>query len=306
MTWAPAPGASRALRATGPHRPPGRLWALWFLLPLTLWEVVFYLIPIGLMMLASVWTMNQYRLAPTWTLHHYAVFFTDPVYYKAYLTSLRFAVVTVLVTVVLAYPFAYGLAFLVPPRVRVVALIAVVAPFWTNYLVRGYSWQIVLAPSGPLNYVLQRLHLTHAPVHVLYSLAAARIGLVHFLLAIMTLMLYTTLENIDQTLLEAAADLGAGRLRTFLEVILPLSLPGLVAGTMFVFVFAFADFISPAVLGGQAQRVFPQVIVDAVQWTVDWPQGASFAVIMTATILGVVAALGWVGRRWRPAWTSER
>ncbi len=306
MIRGPVPGSSREFPPAGPRRSADRAWTLWFLLPLTLWEVLFYVIPIGLMVLASLWTMRQYRLVPAWTLQHYTVFFTDPVYYKAYMTSLRFAVVTVLVTIALAYPFAYGLAFLVPRRVRVVALIAVVAPFWTNYLVRAYSWQIVLAPSGPLNYVLQRLHLTHAPVNVLYTLAAARVGLVHFLLAIMTLMLYTTLENIDATLLEAAADLGAGRLRTFVEVVLPLSYPGLVAGTMFVFVFAFADFISPAVLGGQAQRVFPQVIVDAVQWTVNWPQGAAFAVIMTATILGVVAALGWAGRRWRPAWTSER
>lgn len=263
-------------------------WAFWFLLPISLWQLVFYFASVAFLFIASFWIMKDYRLTPTWTLQNYQVFFTEFMYLKAYLTSLVFATTTVVVTILVAYPFAYALVFVVPRRLLAVALVAVIAPFWTNYLVRAYAWQIILANNGILNYVLLQLRVITEPVNVLYTLGAARIGLVHFLMAIMTLILYTTLDGIDKRLLEAADDLGAGRLRTFTEVILPLSSGGLVAGGMFVFILAFADFVSPAVLGGQAQRVFPQLVVDAVQWTANWPQASAFAVIMVATILAIV------------------
>jgi len=263
-------------------------WAWWCLLPISLWQLVFYFASAAFLVVASFWTMKEYRLTPAWTLQNYRMFFTEFIYLKAYLTSLVFATTTVIVTILVAYPFAYALVFVVPRRVLTTALVAVIAPFWTNYLVRAYAWQVILAGNGILNYVLQQLRLITQPFDILYTLTAARIGLVHFLLAIMTLILYTTLDGIDKNLLEAADDLGAGRLRTFTEVILPLSSGGLVAGSMFIFVLAFADFVSPAVLGGQAQRVFPQLVVDAVQWTVNWPQASAFAVIMVATILTIV------------------
>lgn len=271
---------------------PGVSWrarsSWWFLLPISLWQVVFYLASAVFMFLASFWIMKDYKLVPSWTLANYVTFVKEFIYLKAYLTSLGFATTTVLITVAVAYPFAYALVFVVPRRVLTVALVAVIAPFWTNYLVRAYAWQVILANNGILNYLLLRLRLITEPLDILYTLVAARIGLVHFLMAIMTLILYTTLDGIDKNLLEAADDLGAGRFRTFWEVILPLSSGGLVAGAMFVFVLAFADFVSPAVLGGQAQRVFPQLVVDAVQWTVNWPQASAFAVIMVATILAIV------------------
>jgi ABC-type spermidine/putrescine transport system permease subunit I len=273
-----------------PADPPRRRdsWAWWFLLPISLWQAVFYLASAAFLVLASFWIMKDYRLTPIWTLQNYIVFFKEFIYFKAYLTSLVFATTTVLITIVVAYPFAYALVFVLPRRLLAVALIAVIAPFWTNYLVRAYAWQLILANNGILNYVLLQLRIITEPLDILYTLMAARIGLIHFLLAIMTLILYSTLDGIDKRLLEAAADLGAGRLRTFTEVILPLSSGGLVAGAMFIFVLAFADFVSPAVLGGQAQRVFPQLVVDAVQWTVNWPQASAFAVIMVTTILTIV------------------
>ncbi|MDR7465032.1 MAG: ABC transporter permease, partial [Armatimonadota bacterium] len=194
------------------HRPapaPRERWALWLLLPITTWQVLFYLTPALFLLLASFWVMREYRLTPAWTLQNYRVFFQEFMYLKAYVLSLGFATSTVLLTVLVAYPFAYALAFCVPPRARLVALVAVIAPFWTNYLVRGYAWQTILANNGVLNYLLLRLGVISAPLDILYTLTAARIGLVHFLLAIMTLILYSTLEGIDKSLLEAAADLGA-------------------------------------------------------------------------------------------------
>jgi spermidine/putrescine transport system permease protein len=279
--------ARRTQKPAGPAPLVDR-WAWWFLAPISLWQLIFYLSSATFLFVASFWVMKEYRLTPAWTLQNYAIFFKEFIYFKAYFTSLLFATTTVAITILVAYPFAYALVFVVPRRWLSVALVAVIAPFWTNYLVRAYAWQVVLANNGILNYLLIQARLITEPIDILYTLVAARIGLVHFLLAIMTLILYTTLEGIDRNLLEAAGDLGAGRLRTFLEVILPLSSGGLVAGGMFIFVLAFADFVSPAVLGGQAQRVFPQLVVDAVQWTVNWPQASAFAVIMVVTILAIV------------------
>ncbi len=270
-------------RAAGWRRAP-----IFGLLPLSAWQAFFYGVPLLFLVLTSFWQMVNYRLTPDWTLANYAVALGEAMYRQAYFASLRLSVVTVALTILIAYPLAYTIAYVVPKRWAIPLLVAVIAPFWTNYLVRAYSWQLILGDNGVLNYLLLRIGLVAEPVHILYTPLATGIGLVHFLVPLMTLNLYSTLENIDKNLIEAAADLGAGRLRTFREVILPLSSPGLVSGAMFIFVLAFADFVSPSVLGGQAQRVFPQLVVDAIQWMVNYPLAAAFALVMVLTILVVV------------------
>jgi len=264
---------------------------LW-LLPITGWQLMFYAAPLLYVIGMSFWTMKDFRLVQEWTLENYRYIFSESMYLRAYITSLDLSLGSVALTVLLAYPLAYCLAFVVAPKYRPVLLVAIIAPFWTNYLVRAYSWQTILSGAGVLNHLLTSIGLIEEPLEILFTPQATVIGLVHYLLAIMTLNLYTTLENIDPRLLEASQDLGANRLQTFFKVTLPLSSGGLVSGSMFIFVLAFADFISPSVLGGQTQRVFPQLIVDAVQWTVDWPRASAFAVIMVATILIIAGLLG--------------
>jgi spermidine/putrescine transport system permease protein len=150
---------------------------------------------------------------------------------------------------------------------------------------------LVLANNGLINYLLRETGLRTEPIKILYTHVATRIGLVHFLVVLLTLALYTRMEAIDRNLLEAAHDLGANRLRAFFEVIVPLTRGALITGVMFIFVLAFADFISPAVLGGQTRRVFPQLVVDAIQNDVNYPLAAAFATVMVATILLVVGIL---------------
>lgn len=155
--------------------------------------------------------------------------------------------------------------------------------------------------------MLTLLGLVKEPIHILYTPNATTIGLVHYLLAIMTLNIYTTLENIDRRLIEAAMDLGAGGFQVFRRIILPLSSGGLISGAMFIFVLAYSDFISPSVLGGQIQRVFPQLVADAIQWNIDWPMASAFAVIMVATILLVLSVLSrWMntGSRVEGGWSK--
>lgn len=261
------------------------------LLPLTLWEIGFYFVPALLLFLTSFWILRSYDLVADWTLANYRQVFGKRIYLDAYLTSLWLTVTTVAITVLLAYPAAYAVAFIVPRRWQRLCMIAMIVPFWTNYLVRAYAWQLVLANTGLVNYLLQRLGLRDEPITILYTHVAVRIGLVHFLVVLLTLALYTRMEAIDRNLLEAAQDLGASRLRAFAEVVLPLTRGALLTGVMFIFVLAFADFVSPAVLGGQTQRVFPQLVVDAIQNDVDYPLAAAFAMVMVATILAVVGLL---------------
>jgi len=263
-----------------------------WLLPIAGWQLMFYAVPLLYVVGMSFWRMKDFRLVQEWTLENYQSILAESMYYKAYLTSLGLSLGSVALTVLLAYPLAYCLAFVVAPKYRSILLVAIIAPFWTNYLVRAYSWQTILSGAGVLNHFLTSTGLVKEPLDILFTPNATVIGLVHYLLAIMTLNLYTTLENIDPKLIEASQDLGANRIQTFFRVTLPLSSGGLVSGGMFIFVLAFADFISPSVLGGQTQRVFPQLIVDAVQWSVDWPKASAFAVIMVATIMIIAGLLG--------------
>jgi spermidine/putrescine transport system permease protein len=261
------------------------------LLPLTVWEAVFYFVPAVLLFFTSFWVLQRYNLVADWTLANYQQVFGKRIYFDAYLTSLWLSVSTVLIAVALAYPAAYAVAFVVPPRWQRACMIAMIIPFWTNYLVRAYAWQLVLANNGLINYVLMETGLRTQPIKILYTHVATRIGLVHFLVVLLTLALYTRMEAIDRNLLEAAHDLGASRLRAFFEIILPLTRGALITGVMFIFVLAFADFVAPAVLGGQTRRVFPQLVVDAIQNDVNYPLAAAFATVMVATILVVVGVL---------------
>ncbi|MGI6585755.1 MAG: ABC transporter permease [Lutisporaceae bacterium] len=261
--------------------------ALWCL-PVSFWMTFFYLIPLLFIVATSFKTMENYRLAGEFTLQSYERIFTNVMYWKALRNSLLLSLKVVAVTTLIAYPLAMVLNYAVPKRWRNFFLVLIIAPFWTSYLIRAYSWFIVLGNTGIINTVLKSLGFIEQPVQILYTNTATTIGLVHYLLPLMTLNLYTTLENIDPKLLEAAGDLGANRIKSFWHVILPLSSGGLCNSLMFCFILAFADFISPATLGGQLERVFPQLIVDAVQWNVDWPLAAALSMVMVFAILGVL------------------
>lgn len=264
--------------------------ALWCL-PVSFWMTVFYLIPLLFIVATSFKTMENYRLTDEFTLRSYERIFTNIAYWKALRNSLLLSLKVVAITALIAYPLALVLNYAVPKRWRNFFLVLIIAPFWTSYLIRAYSWFIVLGNTGIINTVLKSLGFIEQPVQILYTNTSTTIGLVHYLLPLMTLNLYTTLENIDPKLLEAAGDLGANRIKSFWHVILPLSSGGLCNSLMFCFILAFADFISPATLGGQLERVFPQLIVDAVQWNVDWPLAAALSMVMVFAILGVLIVI---------------
>jgi spermidine/putrescine transport system permease protein len=262
------------------------------LLPVAGWQVAFYLVPLVLIVLTSFWVMKDFRLTVEWTIANYQRLAASPGVLRAFWTSITVSLTAVAISALIAYPLAYVIAFHVPRRFRLILLIALIAPFWTNYLVRAYAWQLILGTNGLLNYALLNLGLTAEPIRVLYTHTATRVGLVHLVTPLMTLMLYVTLENINPRLMDAASDLGAKGFRRFVHVVLPLSRPGLAVGLMLAFVLAFTDFISPAVLGGQTRRTVTQLVVDSIQWSVNYPRGAAISVLMIVVALVAVGIIG--------------
>ncbi len=255
------------------------------LFPITGWQIFFYLIPLGFLVMISFWSTKEYQIVANWNFMNYKKVFTDPIIRAAFWRSINISVTTLVVTIFVAYPFAYGLVFKVPTKYRQILLVAIIAPFWTNYLVRVYSWQIILGNSGVINRLLLDAGIIRSPLSILYTHIATRIGLLHFLVTVMILNLYGTLDNVDRSLIEAANDLGAGPIQRFLFVTFPLSLHGLAVGSVFVFIFSFADFIAPTVLGGGTKPVYSQMVVDAAHWTANWPLASALSMAMVLVIM---------------------
>jgi len=255
------------------------------LLPITGWEIFFYLVPLVFLLIISFWLTEDYRVIANWNLENYRRVFTDPIIRVAFWRSMVISITTLVATILIAYPFAYGLVFKIERKYRQLILIAIIAPFWTNYLLRVYSWYIILGDTGVINQFLLNWGIVHSPVKILYTHVATRIGLLHFLVTVMILNLYGTLDNVDKSLIEAANDLGAGPIKRFLHVTFPMSLPGLAVGSVFVFIFSFADFIAPTVLGGGTKPVYSQMVVDAAHWTANWPLASALSMVMLVVVM---------------------
>lgn len=255
------------------------------LFPIIGWEIFFYFVPLGFLVVISFWLTKDYQIIASWNLENYKRVITDPIIRVAFSRSMIISISTLVITILVAYPFAYGLVFKVPKKYRQLILIAIIAPFWTNYLVRVYSWQIILGGTGVINQFLLSSGIIHSPLNILYTHVATRIGLLHFLITVMILNLYGTLDNVDESLIEAANDLGAGPIKRFFYITFPLSLPGLAVGSVFVFIFSFADFIAPTVLGGGTKPVYSQMVVDAVHWTANWPLASALSMVMLLVIM---------------------
>jgi len=198
------------------------------------------------------------------------------------------ALVTV-ATAVLAYPVAYTIALVVSARWRSALLLLVIIPFWTSFLIRTYAWMVILRTEGLVNNVLVALHLIHEPL-LLYTPFAVFIGLVYGELPYMILPLYAVLQKLDRSLLEAAADLGAGRWRAFWRVTLPLSVPGLVAGCVLVFIPSIGSFITPDLLGGAKTIMVGNLIQNQFAAVRDQPFGSAVAFALTFVVLALLMA----------------
>jgi len=256
-----------------------------------LWLGIFFLLPLVLVLGLSLGT-NAPDLAPPIELGvsfaSFKLLFTDDLYLAAWLSSLRIAAASTLVALLLGYPMAYAIAR-AQPRRRPMLLMLVVLPFWTSFLIRVYAWMGLLAENGILNQVLRGSGLVADPGTILGTEWAVHLGIVYAYLPFMVLPLYVTLEKLDWSLLEAASDLGARPLAAFLTVTLPLSLPGIVAGCLLVFIPAVGEFVIPDLLGGTRTLMIGKVLWDEFFTNSDWPLASAVAICLLVLLVGPIA-----------------
>jgi spermidine/putrescine transport system permease protein len=267
-------------------------------LPPLLWVGLFLLLPYALMLAHSFWVVRDGLIVHQWNLQNYRTLATNPVYAEVLLRSMRIAASVTLCSLLLGYPLAYYLSFHAGAR-REILYQLVIVPLWVSYLVRGYAWKTILGSDGVLNGFLQYLHLTNAPVSfLLYSPFAVILMLTHIYTPFVFLPIYAALEHIPRPVVEASQDLGASPLKTFLRVILPLSLPGLLAGATFAFVLSLGDFLAPLLVGGASGTMIANIVQSLFGAAYDWPLGAAISVcilLITVTLLFLTERLE---KRW--------
>jgi spermidine/putrescine transport system permease protein len=267
-------------------------------LPPLLWVTLFLMIPYALMFAHSFWLVRDGMMAHEWNLRNYAKIFQNPVYLEVLLRSVRIAASVTLFSLLLGYPLAYYMSFCVGVRKDLLYQLVIV-PLWVSYLVRGYAWKTILGSQGVLNGFLQYLHITNDPVSFfLYSPFAVILMLTHIYTPFVFLPLYASLEHIPRNLIEASQDLGASPGKTFLRVILPLSLPGLLAGATFAFVLTLGDFLAPLLVGGPSSIMIANIVQSLFGTAYDWPLGSaiSFCILLiTVTLLFLTERLE---KRW--------
>ncbi|MDI1283558.1 MAG: ABC transporter permease subunit [Reyranella sp.] len=255
------------------------------------WLGVFFLLPFALVLAIALGTNAPDSVPPVelgFSLKNFTLLFTDDLYLAAWLTSLRIAATSTIVTLLLGYPMAYAIARAAPER-RPLLLMLVVLPFWTSFLIRVYAWMGLLDENGLLNQFLRWSGLAANPTTILGTDWAILLGIVYAYLPFMVLPLYATLEKLDTGLLEAAADLGARPIAAFLTITLPLSLPGVVAGCLLVFIPAVGEFVIPDLLGGTQTLMIGKVLWDEFFTNADWPIASAVAICLLVLLVGPIA-----------------
>jgi spermidine/putrescine transport system permease protein len=229
------------------------------------------------------------------TLSNYAQFFNNRSYWQAMVNSLEITMLVTVLSILIAYPFAWILAQVVPERWQRLALLVAVLPFWTSYVVRSYAWLLVLAEKGVINNALVGSGVFDSPFHMANTRFATVTGFTHFFVMLLTLTIYANLKQLSPNYQKAAADLGASPLRVFLHVILPLSLPGIMVGAFLTFVLAIGDYITPQILGGNNELVLPQLIMMQIGRRGDFPLSSALSIILMAVItLAYVGCSRWL------------
>lgn len=269
-----------------------RAWG--FLLPAFAWTVAFFVLPLGIMAVYSLWKRVGNKVITDVSLANYQAFFEKSFLYESLINSLEVTFLVTIISIILAYPLAYILAEKVPKRWQRIALILAILPFWTSYVVRSYSWLLVLSEGGILSNFFLDIGLTAEPISLANSRTATVIGFVHFFVMLLTLTIFANLVQLPKNYRRAAADLGAGPIRTFIYIIFPLTLPGIMVGAFLTFVLCIGDYITPAILGGKRELLLPQTIMLQIERRSDFPTASALAM----TLMIVVSMVYLACARW--------
>jgi spermidine/putrescine transport system permease protein len=266
--------------------------------PPLLWVGLFLLLPYALMLAHSFWLVRDGILVHHWNLSNYQKLFSNPIYFEVLFRTMRIAASVTLLSVALGYPLAYYLSFHSGPRKELLYQLVIV-PLWVSYLVRGYAWKTILGSDGVLNGFLQYLHITREPVSfLLYSPFAVVLMLTHIYTPFVFLPIYASLEHIPRPLVEASHDLGAGPRSTFFRVILPLSLPGLIAGATFAFVLSLGDFLAQLIVGGPSGTMIANIVSSLFGAAYDWPLGAAISMCILLLTVSLLFLTERMEKRW--------
>jgi spermidine/putrescine transport system permease protein len=259
--------------------------------PALLWTLTFFVLPFLAMAIVSVYPKG----GAGFSLANYGQFFTNPSYWRAMTNSIEVTAIVTVMSVLLAYPFAWILAFVVPQRWQRLALMLAVLPFWTSYVVRSYAWLLVLAEKGVINTFLLDLGVIAEPLQLANTRTATVIGFVHFFVMLLTLTIYANLKQLSPNYRKAAADLGATPLQSFAHVILPLTLPGIMVGAFLTFVLAIGDYITPQILGGNNELLMPQLIMMQIGRRGDFSSASALSIILMVVVtLAYFACARWL------------
>jgi len=260
--------------------------------PPLVWVAGFLLLPYALLFAYSFWTVSPLRaIVHEWNLGSYRELLHNPLYVEVLFRSMRIAGSVTLLALLLGYPLAYYLSFCASGKKELLYQMVII-PLWVSYLVRAYAWRTILGSDGVLNTLLQYLHLTIHPVEfLLYSPFAVVLTLTHIYTPFTFLPIYASLEHIPRSLVEASQDLGASPAKTFWRVVLPLSLPGVLAGATFAFVLSLGDFLSPLLVGGPSGIMISNIVVSLFGAAYNWPLGAAISLCMLLLVVGLLTAV---------------
>jgi len=260
----------------------------WILLSPSLVAITLLLfVPLLFILVYSFWLRTSVGdVQPGFFLENWQDALTDRFYRDILLNTLKIAAITTVVCALMGYPAAYFIAR--AQGNKVFLLLLLMLPFWISYIIRTMSWIYILGTSGALNTSLMWVGIIDEPIQMLYNETTVILGLVHFLLPFMVLNVYVSLEGIDRTLEDAAGSLGATKWQAFLQVVLPLSLPGLAAGGLLCFVLGAGTYITPAVLGGPRDAMFANLVFEAIITQLNWPLGAALSLLLLAVLGALV------------------
>jgi len=268
-------------------------------LPPLIWVTAFLLIPHAIMFCYSFWSVSpEQTIVHSWTLNNYRDLLRVGVYLQTLFRSMWIAARVMILSLLLGYPLAYYLSFHAGKRKELLYQLVII-PLWVSYLVRAYAWKTILGSDGVLNTLLQYVHLTSHPLSfLLYTPFAVVLTLTHIYTPFAFLPIYASLEHIPRNLVEASHDLGASPLQTFWRVILPLSIPGVLAGATFAFVLSLGDFLAPLLLGGPSGIMISNIVVSLFGAAYNWPLGAAISFCMLLLVVGLLFLSETLERKW--------
>ena len=264
----------------------------WLLAPGIVWMTLFLVVPLGMMVYVSFWTQTTFAISNDLTLKSWQTFFASETYFGALIRTIRIWLTVLFLTILIGYPAALVIGQMVRNKTtQTVLLVACVIPFWTSFLIRVLAWRPMLGKEGAINILLQKFGLIDAPIEVLlFTELAVIIGMVQIYVVFMVGPIAFMLARIDQSLIEAARDLGASGWTIFRKIILPLSLPGVVVGAIFVSVMVLGEFATSSALSGRKVNLLGNIIVTQVG-SLKWAFAAVIGVVLTAVMALVVTIL---------------